>query len=158
MKTYLGEDESTEEASDEHSPGGIVIETLNNMRTVASLTLEEERAAEYDRALTREDPNTVKSNLVKGSAGGMGQFFQMGGFAIMFWWGGWLLLNYPDVFSYRGFLISMFALFFSMYGLTIAAQGAVDRKKAKQAAHRIFALTDRQSEIDPLSQGGKKNV
>jgi len=75
----------------------------------------------------------------------------------MFWWGGWLLLNYPETFSYQSYLISMFALFFSMYGLTVAAEGAVNREKAKAAAHRIFALTDRQSLIDPLSEEGMRN-
>lgn len=64
------------------------------------------------------------------------------------------MLNYD--FSYKSYLISMFALFFSMYGLTVASEGAVDREKAKAAAHRIFALTDRKSEIDPLSDEGTK--
>ena len=76
----------------------------------------------------------------------------------MFFWGGWLLNNYPDVYSFRDFLISMFALFFSLYGLTIATEGAVDRKKANRAAARIFELTDRESAIDPLSTEGKKDV
>jgi len=76
----------------------------------------------------------------------------------MFWWGAWLLSNYPDKFTYREYLISMFALFFSLYGLTLAAQGAVNREKAKQAAARIFELTDRESLIDPLSDSGKKSV
>ena len=76
----------------------------------------------------------------------------------MFFWGGWLLFNYPGSFTYRDFLISMFALFFSLYGLTIAAEGAVDRKKANLAAARIFELMDRQSLIDPLSTVGKKDV
>jgi hypothetical protein len=44
--------------------------------------------------------------------------------------------------------------FFSMYGLTLAFQGAVDREKAKKAAQRIFTLTDRRSRIDPLSDEG----
>lgn len=82
----------------------------------------------------------------------------MWGFAIMFWWGGYLLLHYPGIFTYRAYLISMFGLFFSLYGLTLAAQGAVDRDKAKAAAARIFALTDRVSEIDPLSEEGKKDL
>lgn len=153
------------------------------MRTVASLTLEDERVDEYNKALDREDPHPVRTNLVKGSASGLGQFMQFWAFALMFWvrvavavtfyrhgwqvslyshllahfvlqWGGWLMTNYSDVFSYLGYLISMFALFFSMYGLTLAAQGAVDREKAKLAAHRIFALTDRKSLIDPLRDEG----
>ena len=61
-------------------------------------------------------------------------------------------------FTYREYLISMFALFFSLYGLTIATEGAVDRKKANRAAVRIFELADRESKIDPLSSEGKKDV
>lgn len=76
----------------------------------------------------------------------------------MFWWGGWLLWKYPDSFTFRDFLISMFALFLSMMGLAFAAEGAIDRDKAKEAASRVFELMDRQSEIDPLSDEGKKGV
>jgi ATP-binding cassette subfamily B (MDR/TAP) protein 1 len=92
-----------------------------------------------------------------GSAAGLGQFVQMWGMALMFYWGGWLLFNYPNTFSFRDFLISMFALLFSLYGLAIAAQGAVNRDKAKLAANRMFTLIDRQSQIDPLSELGKKD-
>lgn len=41
-----------------------------------------------------------------------------------------------------------------MYGLVLAAQGAVNREKAKLAAHRMFKLVDRKSIIDPLSDEG----
>lgn len=55
------------------------------MRTVASLTLEDERVDEYNVALDREDPHPVKTNLVKGSASGLGQFMQFWAFGLMFW-------------------------------------------------------------------------
>jgi len=158
MQLYYGEDEGDDAEVDANSPGAIVIESVSNIRTVASLNLEEERAAEYANALEKEESHPLWSNMVKGGAAGMGQFFQMWGTALMFFWGGWLLFNYPGSFTFRDFLISMFALFFSLYGLTIAAQGAVDRKKANLAAARIFELMDRQSLIDPLSTVGKKDV
>jgi hypothetical protein len=60
------------------------------------------------------------------------------------------------MFTRESFLISMFGLQFSMYGLSIAAEGAIARDKAKAAAARIFALMDRQSAIDPLSNSGIK--
>lgn len=80
----------------------------------------------------------------------------MFGIALMFWWGGWLLYKYPETYAYRDYLVSMFALWFSLYGLTIATQNLTDRKKAERAAARIFALTDRTSLIDPLSEEGKR--
>jgi len=80
----------------------------------------------------------------------------MWGCALMFWWGGWLLSKYPSTFTYRDFLISMFSLLFSLSGLGMAAQGATNRDKAKEAADRIFDLIERESAIDPLSKEGYK--
>jgi ATP-binding cassette subfamily B (MDR/TAP) protein 1 len=158
MKMYMGEDEPMEDDDDKHSSGSIVVETLTNIRTVSSLGAEEGRLQEFDSALSVEDPNSLCRNVIKGSGSGLGQFVQMWGTALLFWWGGYLLVNYPDSFDFRDFLISMFSLLFSLSGLGIAAQGATDRDKAKLAAERIFELTDRESQIDPLSDEGKKDV
>ena len=49
----------------------------------------------------------------------------------------------------------MFALFMSVQGLGLVAQGTVDKVKAKAAAARIFEIMDRRSEIDPLSTAGE---
>ena len=65
---YFGEDDSSGdgEEADANSPGGIVVEALSNIRTVASLTLEDERAAEYAHALKEEDPHSFRNNVTKG--------------------------------------------------------------------------------------------
>ena len=157
MKMVMGEDEASED-DNEHSSGAIAVETLTNIRTVASLSAEQEREQEFDTALSVEDPNSLRANVVKGSGFGLGQFVQMWSTALLFWWGGYLLVNYPDSFEYRDFLISMFSLLFSLSGLGMAAQGVTDRDKAKLAADRIFELTDRESRIDPLSEEGKKGI
>lgn len=66
MRMYYGEDDGDETELDANSPGGIVIESLSNIRTVASLTLEDERATEYSHALEHEDPHPVRTNFFKG--------------------------------------------------------------------------------------------
>lgn len=63
---YLGTDESDEETVKTKSPGGIVVEALSNIRTIASLTLEEDRATEYKKALEREDPHVIRNGATKG--------------------------------------------------------------------------------------------
>lgn len=73
----FGEDEVSDDLADSNSPGSILIETLSNMRTVASLTLEQARSREYHLALIRSNPNTVISNVIKGAMIGLGQFIQM---------------------------------------------------------------------------------
>lgn len=154
---YTGDDEVTA-ADDENSPAGIVVESLLNIRTVASLTIEETRSKEFSEALRKEDPTPLKSRVVRGLMAGLGQFTQFSGMALLFWWGGWLLSHYPGVWSFRDFLISMFALMISISGMATGSQSATDKDDAKRAARRIFHLIDRQSAIDPLSEAGMKGV
>jgi ABC-type bacteriocin/lantibiotic exporter with double-glycine peptidase domain len=104
MKSYLIESDEVAEVKDMNSPGGIVIETLSNIRTVASLTLERQQAREYDQALDREDPHPLRSNFIKGLATGLGQLLQMWSMSLMFWWGGWLMAEYGESFTYRGYV------------------------------------------------------
>ena len=88
IQTYMGVEEDLTEDPKANSSAGIVVETLLNMRTVASLTIEEQRLGQFKEALTREDPHPLRSNVVKGSTGGVSQIVQMWGFALMFWFGG----------------------------------------------------------------------
>lgn len=78
MKLYMGEDETAndnEEARD--SSGGIVVESLVNIRTVASLSIERTRSAEYAEALHREHPKEFQTAALRGFAFGIGQFIQL---------------------------------------------------------------------------------
>jgi len=65
---YYGEDEGDDEEVDANSPGAIVIESVSNIRTVASLSLEDERVNKYSHALEKEDPHPAKTNVVKGTS------------------------------------------------------------------------------------------
>lgn len=159
MKMYIGEDAAADDVMEgEDTSGSIVVETLTSIRTVASLSIERMRANEYIRAINLESPSSLKSNALKGFASGLGLFIQFWGMALMFWWGAWLLSNYPNTYTYRGFMISLFSLLFSLSGLSVAIIGATDGAKAKLAANRIFTLIDRTSPIDSLSDAGKKTV
>ena len=153
---YMGEDVDTGE--EEKTSGVIVIESLSNIRTVASLSLEDSRSKDFAMALRKEDPTPLKTNCVKGLYTGIGPLFQQWSFALLFWWGGWLIDRYPNTYTSRGYLISMFSLLFSLSGMAAAQQGATDRPKALDAAGRIFELIERKSAIDPLSTEGKKDV
>ena len=159
MAMYYGEDEGDDNDIEGNSAGSVAIEALSNIRTIASLTLEEKKALEYKKALSSAHPHPIRSSFVKGSGAGLGQLVQMWGYALMFFFGGWLLVNFElTTFTFTDYVVSMFALMFALYGLTLAAEGAVDSEKAKAGANRIFALTDRESKIDPLSSDGEKDA
>lgn len=157
MKRFLGEDEGGENTEDgRDSPSGIIVETLLNIRTVSALTLEEQRYEDYKQALTKAEGDLVKESAISGILAGLAVGIQQWVNALQFWWGGWLLFNYPTVFGFEDFLIAMFALLFSLFALGAAAQGATDKPKAEAAMGRLQFLMNRKSEIDPLSTEGKK--
>jgi ATP-binding cassette subfamily B (MDR/TAP) protein 1 len=157
MKRFLGEDEGGNEAVDgTDSPGGIIVETLLNIRTVSALTLEEQRCKDYEAALAKVDGNVMKDSFISGVLSGLSIAIQQWVNALQFWWGGWLMYKFPDLYDFNSFLISMFALLFSLFALGAAAQGATDKKKAEAAAGRLFYLINRESANDPLGTDGKK--
>lgn len=157
VKMFLGEDDGAYTREDENSSGGIIVETLANIRTVASLTVEERRSSAYLQALRFENPNSIAFNMNHASMG-LGQLIRVWGIALFFWWGGWLLHNLPNVYTFRDFMISMFSLLFSISGMAVSMQGTSDPRAARAAADRIFELVERQSAIDPLSKDGKIDV
>ncbi len=151
----LGSDEGdVEKTAAESSEGAVVIETLVNIRVVASLSLEDARVKTYYTALADKNNNNLFRNFLAGTGQGLGSFFQMWGYALMFYFGSWLMLNRG--YEMREYLVSLFGLMLSLTGLAAATAGLTDAEKAKEAANRIFELTERKSEIDPLSEEGKK--
>ena len=156
MKNFLGEDIEADGQDELNSPGGIVVESLLNIGTVLALTMEEERFSNYEKALENDEPDYLKSGIMEGLLSGLSMFIQQWINALQLWWGGWILSKYPDAFGFKDFLISNFALLFSLFGLGAAFQDIADRKETEKSAGRIFYLLDRQSSIDPLSEEGKK--
>jgi len=157
MKRFLGEDEGGETTEDgTKSPGGIIVETLLNIRTVSALTLEEQRFDDFKDALARSEGNIIKESAISGVLSGLSILIQQWVNALQFWWGGWLLYNYPTKYDFNDFLIAMFSLLFSLFAIGAATQGVSDKAKAEAAAGRLFYLINRKSSIDPLSKEGKK--
>ena len=157
MKRFLGEDEGDLDSADElSSPGGIIVETLLNIRTVSALTLEKQRYLDYENALLSSEPNHSSDSLMSGVMGGLSMFIQQWINALQLWWGGYLLFTFPDDYAFKDFLIANFAVLFALFGLGAAFQDISDRKEVEKSAGRILYLLDRKSAIDPLDEGGKK--
>ena len=157
MKTYLGEDIGAKGKSDgKDTPGGIAIETLLNIRTVSALNMEQTRYNDFVKAIGVKDNNTLLANMKVGSLSGLSILVQQSVTALEFWWGGWLLIHYPNHFSFQNFLVAAFSLLFALFALGTSSIGAVEKKEMMVAAHRIFELINRKSQIDSLSHEGMK--
>ena len=154
MKRFLGEDEDAKEKEDgRDSPGGIIVETLLNIRTVSALTLEEQRYQDYVEALAKSEGNIVSESVISGGLSGLSILIQQWVNALQFWWGGWLvsalvkvgqflrhgifsssniifffrprkqIFTYPDKYEFNDFLTAMFSLLFSLFAIGAATQG-----------------------------------
>jgi ATP-binding cassette subfamily B (MDR/TAP) protein 1 len=155
-KTMLGEDQGDDHKENKEDAAGIMVETLLNMRTVAALNLEQSRYNDYKTAVDAKDAhyvkNSTKEGLINGMAAGVEQWVN----GLQFYWGGYLLTNYPNQFSFQDFLVAMFALLLSLFGAGGAKIGAIDKKEATAAAERLFSLIHRRSAIDSMATDGKK--
>jgi ATP-binding cassette, subfamily B (MDR/TAP), member 1 len=157
MKKMLGEDIGEQDDGEGlNTPGGVLVETLLNIRTVAALSLERTRYEDYERAIELSETNSKQEALVSGLTAGAVLSVQQFINALQLWFGGWLLNKYPEKYELRDFLIANFAILFSLFGLGSAFQDLSDRKEVEKSASRVFYLLDRKSAIDPLSEDGKK--
>jgi ATP-binding cassette, subfamily B (MDR/TAP), member 1 len=157
MQKMLGSDESSDDKEDGlNSPGGVLIETLLNIRTVAALTLEKQRYIDYEKSLIRAEANYKSTALMNGLTAGAVLFVQQWINALQLWFGGWMIYNFPEKYEFKDFLIANFAILFALFGLGAAFQDISDRKEVEKSAARIFYLLDRKGSIDPLSTEGKK--
>jgi ATP-binding cassette subfamily B (MDR/TAP) protein 1 len=72
MKQFLGADEGGEKVEDGcDSPGGIIVETLLNIRTVSALTLEKQRIKAYEDALAKSEGNVAREFAISGALSGL---------------------------------------------------------------------------------------
>lgn len=77
MELYYGADEGDDAEVKAGSPGAIVAEALSNIRTVASLTLEDERAKSFHSALENESKSPIVSIVKKGQYKMLTRFYQL---------------------------------------------------------------------------------
>lgn len=160
MNSMMGDDDdgsnTTPVSPDElNSPGGILIETLLNMRTVSALTLEEQRSKDFERAtIHATQSHYVRDGCMTGFACGLSIFIQQWVIALQMWFGGYLMFHYPDLFTFQDFVISNFTLLFALFGLGAAFHGLSEKAVTEKSAGRIFYLLDRKSQMDPLSNEG----
>jgi ATP-binding cassette subfamily B (MDR/TAP) protein 1 len=156
MKQFLGEDEGVDAQDELNSPGGILVETLLNIRTVSALTLEKQRYDDYEKALTVTESGNKTEAFMGGVTAGLSMFIQQWINGLQMWFGGYLLFTQDGKYSFPDFLISNFAVLFALFGLGAAFQDISDKKAVEESAKRIFYLLDREPTIDPLSEDGKK--
>jgi ATP-binding cassette, subfamily B (MDR/TAP), member 1 len=89
MKQFLGTDEGVEGggADELNTPGGVIVETLLNIRTVSALTLEKQRFEDYKTALLKSEPNFSFDAFMSGFVSGISMFIQQWINGLQMWFG-----------------------------------------------------------------------
>lgn len=144
MRTLKGFSEQSRKAYE--SAGAISSETIENIRTVASLGKDRTFYRLYQRELIQPYRVGVKRAHLSGLGFGAGQFFIFCTYAVGFYSGAWLMTKGDMDFLH---MIRVFsAVVFSAMAAGQASSLAPDAAKARVAASNIFKLLDRKPHFD----------
>ncbi|NXC04269.1 MDR1 protein, partial [Orthonyx spaldingii] len=149
MSGHAAEDQKALEEA-----GRISTESVENIRTVASLTREEAFYERYVATLNRTYRKSLKKAPFYGFTYGIAQCSEYFINAAVFRFGAWLiarcLTNFENVF------IVFSSVIFAAMNVGQSASLAPDYGKARMSAQRIFQLLDRKPLIDSYSDKGEK--
>ncbi|NXW69143.1 MDR1 protein, partial [Hirundo rustica] len=149
MSGHAAEDQKALEEA-----GRISTESVENIRTVASLTKEEAFYERYVASLNHTYRKSLKKAPFYGFTYGISQSSEYFINAAVFRFGAWLiancLTNFEDVF------IVFSSVMFAAMNVGQSASMAPDYGKARTSAQRIFQLLDRKPLIDSYSEQGEK--
>ncbi|OWF55459.1 Multidrug resistance protein 1 [Mizuhopecten yessoensis] len=136
--------------------GKIATEAIENMRTVAGLSMEEKVFVLYINSLEQPYREAIRKCHLTGLAFSISQAMLYFAYAAAFYFGAYLIreneMEFGDVFRVFS------AVVFGGMALGQASSFAPDASKAKVAAAHIFALLDRVPSIDTESDAGSKPV
>ncbi|TKW53458.1 Leptomycin B resistance protein pmd1 [Colletotrichum tanaceti] len=129
-------------------------EAISAIRTVASLTREDDVIRQYQASLAAQQRSSLISILKSSLLFAASQSFMFLAFALGFWYGGTLIANREyDMFQ---FFVCFSAVIFGAQSAGSIFSFAPDMGKAHQAAHELKVLFDRKPTIDTWSEHGAR--
>ncbi|CAN0289073.1 unnamed protein product, partial [Ectocarpus sp. 12 AP-2014] len=142
--------------------GGVANEVIASIRTVASLTAEENEIDRYSAHLDGAEKAGIKAGLNKGvgTATLFASFFL--GYALAFWYGTKLVADdiesdcESDCATGGQVITTIFGVLIGAMSLGQMAPGATALGQAKQAGYRVFETLERVPPIDASSPEGSK--
>ncbi|XP_062617340.1 ATP-dependent translocase ABCB1-like isoform X1 [Saccostrea cucullata] len=154
MKLLQGVAGQNKEALEE--AGKTATESIENMRTVASLTKEEKMVQNYKALLQGPYSASLRKAHLTAIAFSFATGILFFAYAASFWFGAYLIrqneMEYTDVFKVFS------AIVFGAMALGQASAFAPDASKAKVSAAHIFHMLKMEPKIDPYSEEGKRDL
>ncbi|NXJ75962.1 MDR1 protein, partial [Trogon melanurus] len=134
--------------------GRISTESVENIRTVASLTREEAFYEKYITSLNGPYRDSLKKAPLYGFTYGVAQSANYFINAAVFRFGAWLIAH--GLTNFENMFIVFSSVIFAAMNVGQSASLAPDYGKAKMSAQRIFQLLDRKPPTDTYSEEGEK--
>ncbi|PFX21918.1 Multidrug resistance protein 1 [Stylophora pistillata] len=153
MKVLYASGKGSKDGEDEKLQSGkIAVETIQNIRTVASLGRECTFYSDYSKALMIPYKKALRRAHLQGISFGLGEAFKFCATGAAFKYGGYLVSNGEMAMDEVLKVIMSIVI----GGATLGHLSALspDYEKAKMAAARLFKIFDRKSLIDSSSQEG----
>ncbi|NWT79045.1 MDR1 protein, partial [Lanius ludovicianus] len=149
MSGHAAEDQKALEEA-----GRISTESVENIRTVASLTREETFYERYISSLNHTYRKSLKKAPFYGFTYGIAQCSEYFINAAVFRFGAWLIAN--CLTNFENVFIVFSSVIFAAMNVGQSASLAPDYGKARMSAQRIFQLLERKPLIDSYSDEGEK--
>ncbi|NWH93324.1 MDR1 protein, partial [Aegithalos caudatus] len=149
MSGHAAEDQKALEEA-----GRISTESVENIRTVASLTKEEAFYESYVASLNHTYRKSLKKAPFYGFTYGISQSSEYFINAAVFRFGAWLIAN--CLTNFENVFIVFSSVMFAAMNVGQSASMAPDYGKARTSAQRIFQLLERKPLIDSYSEQGEK--
>ncbi|NXR72816.1 MDR1 protein, partial [Pycnonotus jocosus] len=149
MSGHAAEDQKALEEA-----GRISTESVENIRTVASLTKEEAFYERYVASLDLTYRKSLRKAPFYGFTYGISQSSEYFINAAVFRFGAWLIAN--CLTNFENVFIVFSSVVFAAMNVGQSASMAPDYGKARTSAQRIFQLLDRKPLIDSYSEQGEK--
>jgi len=136
------------------SSASYACEATSAIRTVASLTREQDVWNHYHEALVKQQAKSLRSILKSSSLYALSQSIMLLVMALGFWYGGTRLA--AGDFGLLNFFIAFSSIVFGAQSAGTIFSFAPDMGKAKHAAGSLMKLFERKPEIDTWSSEGEK--
>ncbi|XP_004677183.1 PREDICTED: ATP-binding cassette sub-family B member 5 [Condylura cristata] len=134
--------------------GKIAIETVENIRTIVSLTREKAFEQTYEETLQTQHRNTLKKAQIIGGCYAISHAFVYFAYAAGFRFGAYLIQ--AGRMTPEGMFIVFTAIAYGAMAMGEALVLAPEYSKAKSGAAHLFALLEKKPTIESYSQEGKK--
>jgi ATP-binding cassette subfamily B (MDR/TAP) protein 1 len=151
MLAMKGSGDASQRAAEEATQ--VASESIQNMRTVASFTLETQVTTRYRAKLQAPIKLGLKKENLSGFLTGLGEGLMFISYFISFWYGGKLISD-GDM-SFEDVMKVLMAIMLSAMAIGQSAAMSPNMGKGKQAVSNIFRLVDDKPIIDPFSTEGK---